>query len=144
MSIRESWSVSLLRMSQESKSNQHETRIQLLFGAPRGMNTKGSGKRFGRITLVAAAEFLEGHVQASFNQMAVRLELESEIPEDTGVSVQKKCAQLARIVANEPDREIDTLEARKTLADAVIHEALALAEYGSCNRAQMVLEQSLA
>lgn len=108
------------------------------------MNTNSSGRRFGRTTLVAAAEFLEGHVQAGFNQMAVRLELEREIPEDTGMSVQKKCARLARIVANDPDREIDTLEGRKTLAEAVILEALALAEYESGNRAQMVLEQSLA
>ena len=43
---------------------------------------------------------LEGHSQAAFNQIVVRLELEQEIPVDTGMSVQKKCAALARIVTS--------------------------------------------
>ena len=58
---------------------------------------------FGRITLVHAAEFLEGHSQAAFNQMVIRLELEQEIPAGTGMSVQKKCVVLARIVTLYPE-----------------------------------------
>lgn len=131
-------------VSPANTSTKRGTGTLLWFGASRGMNTKGSGRRFGRSTLVAATEFLESHTQAGFNQMAVRLEVEDQIPEDTRVSVQKKCARLARIVVKEPDRNIETMEGRRSLAEAVILEALALAEYGSSHRAQIVLEQSLA
>lgn len=108
------------------------------------MAEKDGGPRFRRATLVAAAEFLEGHTQASFNQMVVRLELEDEIPEDTGMSVKKKCARLARILTGSGDREVDTRQGRKSLVEAVVLEAVALAENGSQWRLQEVFEQALA
>ena len=108
------------------------------------MAEKDKGSRFRRATLVAASEFLERHTQASFNQMVVRLELEHEIPEDTGMSVQKKCARLARVLAAGGDREVETRQGRKSLAEAVVLEAAALAENGSQWKPQQVFEQALA
>ena len=93
---------------------------------------------------MAAAEVLARHTQAGFNQMVVRLELENEIPEDTGMSVQKKCARLARILAQDAEREVETLEGPATLGEAVVEEAVALAEEGSPWGPQAVLEQALA
>ena len=108
------------------------------------MTTEGARQRFGRTTLVAAAELLERRTQAGFNQMVIRLELETEIPEVTTMSVQKKCARLARILANEAGREIDALDGRKTLGEAVVLEAVAVAEEGSLWQPQAIFEQSLA
>jgi hypothetical protein len=46
---------------------------------------------FTRPTIIAAVEFLgERHSQARFNQMALRLGLENEIPSRTDLSVSKK------------------------------------------------------
>lgn len=93
---------------------------------------------------MAAAESLERHTQAGFNQMVVRLELEDQIPEDTSMSVQKKCARLARLVAQDSEQIVETLEGRTTLGEAVVDEAVAVAEEGSPWRPQTVLEQALA
>ena len=82
---------------------------------------------FSRVTLVAASELLEGHSQATFNQMVVRLELENDIPADTKISIPKKCAQLAKIVAHRSDMLVDTLEGHIPLGDAVVREAVAIA-----------------
>ena len=82
---------------------------------------------FSRVTLVAAAELLEIHSQATFNQMMVRLELEQEIPMNTAMSVGKKCAELARIVVSQPDTPLDTPEGRMTLGEATVREAMAIA-----------------
>ena len=108
------------------------------------MTEEDGNPRFCRATLVAAAEFLVEHTQASFNQMVVRLELEHEIPEDFGMSVQKKCARLGRIVVEGDDREVDTPEGQRSLAEAVILEAAALAENGAERELQTVFEQALA
>jgi len=108
------------------------------------MAEEDGSPRFCRATLVAAAEFLAEHTQASFNQMVVRLELEHEIPEDEGMSVNRKCAQLGRIVVKGDDREVDAHEGRRSLAEAVILEAAALAENGAERRLQTVFEQALA
>ena len=67
-------------------------------------------KAFSRVTLVAAAEVLESHSQATFNQMVVRLELENDIPANFSMSVAKKCAELARIVVRRADKPLETLE----------------------------------
>jgi hypothetical protein len=45
-------------------------------------------KPFSRPTLIAAVELLEGHTQARFNQMVLRLGLENEI-DSGGLSVAK-------------------------------------------------------
>ena len=94
--------------------------------------------------MVAAAEALEVHSQASFNQMVVRLGLEDEIPEDTGTSVQKKCAKLARIVVRESQRKVEALEGFTTLGEAVVAEAAASAQEGTSWRPQASFEQALA
>ena len=96
-------------------------------------------RRFVRTTLVAAAELLERHSQAAFNQMVVRLELEADIPEDTSMSVAKKSGRLARIVARDAGREVQTREGPTSLGEAVVFEAVAIAEEGSQWEAQAVL-----
>ena len=101
-------------------------------------------ERFARTTLVAAAELLGMHSQAAFNQMVVRLELEAEIPEDTSMSVAKKCGRLARIVARDAGREVETREGPMSLREAVVLEAVAVAEERSQWKEQTVLEQLLA
>jgi hypothetical protein len=55
-------------------------------------------KPFSRPTLIAAVELLEGHSQARFNQMVLRLGLEDEIGSGTAVSVAKTCDILGRVV----------------------------------------------
>ena len=85
---------------------------------------------FSRVTLVAAAELLEIHSQATFNQMVVRLELEQAISMGTATSVGKKCAELARIVASRPDTPLDTLDGQMTLGEAVVREAASVAHQG--------------
>ena len=99
---------------------------------------------FSRLTLVYATEFLEQHTQAGFNQMTMRLELEQEIPANTGVSVQKKCATLARLVTSRPDTELDTLEGRTCLGEAVVREAVAIVRQESGWRPQARFVQALA
>ena len=99
---------------------------------------------FSRVTLVAASEFLEGHSQAAFNQMVVRLELEQEISADTKVSVPKKCAELARIVTRRPEAPLETLEGSTSLGEAVVHEAVALARQDSRWEPQGRFERALA
>ena len=99
---------------------------------------------FSRVTLVAAAEFLEGHSQAAFNQMVVRLELEQEISADTGISVQKKCAELARIVARRSENQLATLEGRISLGEAVVREAVAIARQEYSWQPQERFTQALA
>ena len=99
---------------------------------------------FGRVTLVAASEFLERHSQASFNQMVIRLELEQEIPADTKISVQEKCALLARIVTRRSETTLETLEGRTSLGEAVVHEAVAIAEEESPWEPQVRFERALA
>ena len=99
---------------------------------------------FSRLTLVYATEFLEYHSQAAFNQMVVRLELEQEIPANTGVSVQKKCATLARIVTGHPDTPLDTLEGCASLGEAVVREAVAIVRPESRWEPQARFVQALA
>ena len=82
---------------------------------------------FSRVTLVAATELLVDHSQAGFDQMVVRLELEQEIPADTRMSVQKKCAELARIVVNCSEAQLESVEGRMSLGEAVVREAVAIA-----------------
>ncbi len=88
-------------------------------------------RMFSRITLVAAAEALESHSQAEFNQMVVRLELEDHIPDDYSMSVPKKCAALARIVVRRSGERLETLEGETSLGEAVVREAVAVASKGS-------------
>ena len=99
---------------------------------------------FSRVTLVYATELLAGHSQAAFNQMVVRLELEQEIPADTGISVQKKCAELAGIVTRRPETPLETLEGPTSLGEAVVREAGAIAWQESLWPPQARFVQALA
>ena len=81
---------------------------------------------FSRPTLIAAVELLEGHSQARFNQMILRLGLEDEIGSGTALSVAKKCALLGRIVVQRADQVLDTLDGAMTLGEAVVREAVQL------------------
>ena len=101
-------------------------------------------KVFSRVTLVSATEFLERHTQAAFNQMVVRLELEQEIPANTGMSVQKKCTELAKIVTRHPKTPLETLDGRTSLGEAVVREAVAIVMQGSRWEPQARFEQALA
>ncbi len=100
--------------------------------------------RFSRQTVIAACEALEGHTQASFSQMVLRLELEDDIPDDTRTSVRKKCARLAKLVLREDGAEIDTADGRMALAEAVIREAVATLRSWSLWEPQKRFEQALA
>lgn len=101
-------------------------------------------KPFSRPTIVAAAEFLEGHKQAQFNQLVTRLGLEQEISSDASVSVAKKADSLARIVVQRPETVLDTLNGTMTLAEAVVREAVQLMKSGSTFGGQPALERGLA
>ena len=100
-------------------------------------------KAFSRVTLVAAAEVLESHSQATFNQMVVRLELENDIPANFGMSVAKKCAELARIVVRRADKPLETLEGETSLGEAVVTEAVVVAMEGSGWKPQKTFERAL-
>ncbi len=93
---------------------------------------------------MSATEFLERHTQAAFNQMVVRLELEQEIPANTGMSVQKKSTELAKIVTRHPETPLETLDGRTSLGEAVVREAVAIVMQGSRWEPQARFEQALA
>ncbi len=99
---------------------------------------------FTRPTVVAACEFLERHKQAQFNQVVTRLGLDAEISADASVSVAKKSDMLARIVAQRGQATIDTLDGVMTLAEAVVREAVRLANMDSDDELQALLERGLA
>lgn len=81
---------------------------------------------FTRPTIVAAAQMLERHTQASFDTMVLRLALEDQIPEGVGLSVAKKCGLVARAVIARPDLVVHTLDGSVTLTEALVREAVAL------------------
>lgn len=81
---------------------------------------------FTRPTLIAAVEVLEGHTQARFNQLVLRLGLEQDIASDTSVSVAKKCDLLGRIVAERYGMPIATADGNMTLGEAVVREGVKL------------------
>ncbi len=98
---------------------------------------------FSRVTLVAATELLVGHSQAEFDQMVVRLELEQAIPADPRMSVRKKSAELARIVLRS-ESQVETLEGRMSLWEAVVREAVAIARQGVSRQSQEQFTRALA
>lgn len=80
---------------------------------------------FTRPTIVAAVEFLgEMLTQAKFDQLAVRLGLDEEIPQGQAKSVTAKSALLARIVNQRAAQIVSTLDGPVTLADAAVREAV--------------------
>ncbi len=81
---------------------------------------------FTRPTLLAAAELLERHTQASFDQMTLRLAVENEVSSGAGISVAKKCGQLGRILVQRAGQTVQTVQGTMTLGEAVVREALPL------------------
>ncbi|MCW2338170.1 hypothetical protein M2337_002403 [Sphingobium sp. B2D3A] len=81
---------------------------------------------FTRPTLLAAVEMLERHTQASFDQMTLRLGLENEVSEGSGISVAKKVGQLGRIVVQRSGTVLQTVQGSMTLGEAVVRETLPL------------------
>jgi hypothetical protein len=81
---------------------------------------------FTRPTILAAVELLERHTQASFDQMVLRLCLEDEIPTGSGLSVAKKCGQVARLIVQRTAEIIQTLDGSMTLGEAAVREAILL------------------
>ena len=80
---------------------------------------------FTRPTVVAAIEFLgEMLTQAKFDQLAVRLGLDDEIPQGPAKSVTAKSALLARIVNQRATQVVSTLDGPVTLAEAAVREAV--------------------
>lgn len=99
---------------------------------------------FTRPTIVAAAEMLERHTQASFDTMLLRLALENQIPESSGISVAKKCGLVARAVIARPDVVVHTLDGTVTLAEALVREAVSLVRARFPSPAQTALLRGLA
>ena len=99
---------------------------------------------FTRPTIVAAAEMLERHTQASFDTMVLRLALEKQIPEGAGLSVAKKCGLVARAVIARPDLVVHTLDGSVTLTEALVREAVALVRPRFASPAQAALLRGLA
>ena len=99
---------------------------------------------FTRPTIVAAVELLEGHSQARFNQMVLRLGQENEISSDSALSVAKKCDLVGRIVVQRPAAVVDTTDGRVTLAEAVVREAVHLARPNSDLPEQTAFARGLA
>jgi hypothetical protein len=80
---------------------------------------------FTRPTIVAAVEFLgEMLTQAKFDQLAVRLGLDEEIPQGPTRSVTAKSALLARLVNQRATQIVSTLDGPVTLAEAAVREAV--------------------
>ena len=99
---------------------------------------------FTRPTIIAAVELLDGHSQARFNQMVLRLGLEDEISSSTAFSVTKKCDLLGRVVVQRPTTVLETTEGTMTLAEGVVREAVQLAQRDSTLPIQTAFARGLA
>jgi hypothetical protein len=85
---------------------------------------------FTRPTLIAASEMFDRHTQANFDQMTLRLGLENDVPEGTGLSVAKKCGIVGRILVQRATDTVDTVQGTMTLSEAVVREAILLLNPG--------------
>ena len=99
---------------------------------------------FSRPTIVAATELLDQHSQAGINRVVIRLSLEAEVSSNTDLSVGKKCALIARAVVQRPDQVIDTVDGPMTLGEAVVREAVHLAQPASTADAPAAFLRGLA
>ena len=100
---------------------------------------------FTRPTIIAAVAFIDKNLsQASFNHLVLRLGLENEITSNTAISVSKKADMLGRIVVQRPADQVDTLEDRLSLAEAVIREAAQLMRPEPAHDVETALARGLA
>lgn len=101
---------------------------------------------FTRPTIVAANEFLAEAIRThtQINKIVLRLILESEVPADTTLGIEKKCDRLGRIVIERSTDTIETLDGTLCLAEAFVREALGLADENSSSERQADLLRGLA
>lgn len=101
---------------------------------------------FTRPTIVAANEFLAETIRAhtQINKIVLRLELESQVPADSSLGIEKKCDQLGRIILERLTDMIETLDGRVSLAEAFVREAVGLAGEVSSSARQRDLFHGLA
>src|SRR5258708_34553714 len=101
---------------------------------------------FTRPTIVAANELLAEAIRThtQINKTVLRLGLESEIPADTALGIEKKCDRLGRIVLDRLSDTIETLDGTLSLAEAFVREAVAFAEEDSSSTRQRDLLRGLA
>ena len=99
---------------------------------------------FTRPTLIAAVELLEQQNQGRFNQVVLRLGLEDEISSSTALSVAKKCDLLGRIVVQRVGSVLETLDGTMTLGEAVVRQAVQLAQSNPDQTLQIAFARGLA
>lgn len=99
---------------------------------------------FSRPTIVAATELLEQHSHVGINRVVIRLALEAEISPGTDLSVGKKCALIARSIVLRPDRVIDTVDGPMTAGEAVVREAVQIAQPASTDDVHTTFLRGLA
>lgn len=93
---------------------------------------------------MAAVELLEFLTQAQFNQMVVRLELEDTVSAGTALSVAAKCALLGRIVVQQAENVVQTLDGAATLGEAVVREAVKILDIDRIDAKHEALRRGLA
>ncbi|MDI4664434.1 hypothetical protein K9U40_08860 [Xanthobacter autotrophicus] len=101
---------------------------------------------FTRPTIVAANEFLAESIRThtQINKIVLRLGLETEIPDDTSLGIEKKCDRLGRTILDRVSVPVETLDGRFSLAEAFVREAVSLAEQSSSSARQRNLLRGLA
>lgn len=100
---------------------------------------------FTRPTIIAAVALLDKRLsQASFNHLVLRLGLDDDIPSDTDISVSKKADKLGRIVVKWPADQVDTLEGRMSLAEALVREAVQSMHPESMHELEIAFARGLA
>lgn len=101
---------------------------------------------FTRPTIVAANEFISEAAQrhTEINKIVLRLGLESEIPTDTTLGIEKKCDRLGRIILERLTDVVQTLDGTVSLAEAFVREAVGFADQTSASTRQSDLLRGLA
>lgn len=102
-------------------------------------------KPFTRPTIVAANEFLAQAVRThtEINKLVLRLGLETEIPDDNSLGIEKKCDRLGRIVLGRAGEIVATIDGSFTLAEAFVRDVLTFAAEGSGGNRQEALLRGL-
>lgn len=103
-------------------------------------------KPFTRPTIIAANELIAAQVRThtQINKIVLRLGLESEIPDDNSLYIEKKVDRLGRLALARADELVDTVDGSATLAEAFVREAVAIAAQGSQDQRQLAFERGLA
>jgi hypothetical protein len=102
-------------------------------------------KPFTRPTIVAANELVAQAARnhAEINKLILRLGLEDEIPDDTSLSIERKCDRLGRIVLARSADIVATVDGTFTLAEAYVRQAVAFVWQGSDGVQQLAFLRGL-